>query len=252
MFSDIIELRDFYQNPLGHMARRIISSRVSDMWPDMRGERVLILGYGAPLLRSLSQKTQALYAFMPAAQGVSYWPREGPNISCLIEIDNLPLPDNSIDRIIALHAMEGVAEPAAMLREVWRVMKSGGRFLTIVPNRRGLWAHSDRTPFGNGQPYSASQIKNALHHHGFLIERVRHALYAPPSALRLNLSFADKIEKIAARLFPGFGGLLFLEASKQLYAPIQPKTGGLRHRLVLPLSMPMPQPVPTGLVSVDR
>jgi SAM-dependent methyltransferase len=243
MFTDIVDLRDFYQTPLGLMARRVLRAQIAEMWPQMRGEGVLLLGYGAPLLRPLSRQAAALYAFMPAAQGVSYWPREGPNVSCLTEIDNLPLPDNSIDRVIALHALEGLAEPAPLLREVWRVMKSGGRFLTIIPNRRGLWAHSDRTPFGNGQPYSPSQIKSALHNQGFLIERVRHALYVPPGASRLGLSFADKIEKYAPRLFPGFGGVLLVEASKQLYAPLTVKTR-LRHRLVLPLSLPASLPVP--------
>jgi SAM-dependent methyltransferase len=241
MFADIIDLRDFYQSPLGLMARRILRARLADMWPNMHGERVLVVGYGAPLLRPLSQQAAALYAFMPAAQGVSYWPRDGANISSLVEIDNLPLPDDSIDRVILLHALEGVAEPAILLREVWRVMKGGGRFLTIVPNRRGLWAHSDQTPFGSGQPYSPFQIKRVLHNQGFLVERSRYALYAVPSPSRLALSLADKIEKYGAMLFPGFGGVLLLEASKQLYVPLPAKLQTQR-RLVLPLSMPVPQP----------
>jgi hypothetical protein len=198
------------------------------------------------LLRSFLQQSDAVYAFMPAIQGVSYWPREGPNVSALVDIGHLPLPDNSIDRVICLHALEGVADPDAMLREIWRVMKSGARQLTIVPNRLGLWAHSDRTPFGNGQPYSLSQIKKALHQQGFLIERARHALYAPPSGSRLNLSMVDRVEKLAGLLFPAFGGLLLLESSKQLYAPTMVKTG-LRHRLVLPLQMP---PVPGGVAPI--
>jgi len=251
MFSDIIELRDFYQNPLGQMARQALRTRIENMWPDMRGERVLTLGYGEPLLEMLAPKAAELYAFMPAAQGVSYWPAKGPNISCLVEINNLPLPDNSIDRVIVLHALEGVPDPTSMLREVWRVMKSGGRLLTIIPNRRGLWAHSDRTPFGNGQPYSASQIKNTLHNQGFLIESLRHALYTPPSLMRLNLSLSARIEKIAAALFPGFGGLLVLEASKQLYAPREAKEA-LRHRLVLPLSIPGSQPLPASRVAAEH
>ena len=243
MFNDIVELRDFYQNPLGIMARRVLRDQVADLWPGMRGERVLLLGYGAPLLRPLSAQAAALYAFMPAAQGVSYWPREGPNISALVDIANLPLADGSIDRVIALHALEGMSEPNLLLQEVWRVMKSGGRFLTIVPNRRSLWAHSDHTPFGNGQPYSAAQVKKALHNQGFLIERVRHALYAPPTSSRLSLSMADRLEKYGAKLFPGLGGVLLVEASKQLYAPLILKSS-LRHRLVLPLTLPGPEPQP--------
>jgi SAM-dependent methyltransferase len=241
MFADIIDLRDFYQSPLGLMARQVLRLQVGEMWPNMRGERVLVLGYGVPLLRLLSQQAAAVYAFMPAAQGVSYWPRDGANISSLVEIDRLPLPDNSIDRVILLHALEGLAEPALLLREVWRVMKGGGRLLTIVPNRRGLWAHSDSTPFGTGQPYSPSQIRNALHNQGFLIEQRRYALYALPVASRLGLSLADKIEKYGALLFPGFGGVLLLEASKQPYVPFVVQAQ-VQRRLVLPLSMPVAQP----------
>ena len=241
MFADIIELRDFYQSPLGLMAKTVLRKQIAEMWPNMQGERVLVIGYGAPLLRPLSQQAYAVYAFMPAAQGVSYWPRDGANVSCLVEIDNLPLPDDSIDRVILLHGLEGVSEPAPLLREIWRVMKGGGRFLTIAPNRRGLWAHSDSTPFGSGQPYSASQLKKALHNQGFLVERSRHALYALPSASRLLLSMAAKIDKYGALLFPGFGGIVLLEASKQLYVPLIAKAQHQR-RLVLPLAMPAPQP----------
>jgi SAM-dependent methyltransferase len=245
MFSDIVDLRDFYESPLGQMARRLLRARMSQMWTQMRGENVLVLGYGVPLLRPLVQQAAAVYAFMPAAQGVSYWPREGPNVSALVDIDSLPLPDNSIDRIVALHVFEGLAEPSALLREVWRVMKSGGRFMSVVPNRRGLWAHTDRTPFGHGQPFSATQIRNALHNQGFLIERTAHALYAPPTVSRLGLSLADRIEKYAGVLFPGFGGVLLLEASKQLYAPRTPRAS-LRHRLVLPLPLPASGPIAAG------
>ena len=241
MFADIIDLRDFYQSPLGLMARRILRAHIGEMWPNMQGERVLVLGYGVPLLRPLSQQAAALYAFMPAAQGASYWPRDGANVSSLVEMDNLPLPDDSIDRVILLHALEGLSEPEPLLREIWRVMKGGGRLLTIVPNRRGLWAHHDSTPFGSGQPYSSPQLRRALHNQGFLVERSRYALYTLPSASRLLLSLAHKIEKYGASLFPGFGGVLLLEASKQLYVPLVEKAQYQR-RLVLPLSMPVPQP----------
>jgi hypothetical protein len=137
-----------------------------------------------------------------------------------------------------------MAEPGPLLREVWRVMKSGGRFMTIVPNRHGLWANSDKTPFGNGQPYSPTQIKKALHQQGFLIERVCHALYVPANISRIGLTLADKIEKYVSRIFFGFGGVMLVESSKQLYAPLPDKIQA-RHRLVLPLSLPTATPQPT-------
>ncbi len=247
MYTDVVDLREFYLSPLGQTVRRLLRARLAQVWPHLRGERVLALGYGTPLLRPLLEEAGAVTAMMPAAQGVAFWPREGPNLSTLADVDNLPLPDNSIDRVILMHALEGAASPHGILREIWRVLKSGGRILTIVPNRRGLWAHSDRTPFGSGQPYSSFQIKDTLRDQGFLVDRMWRSLYLPPSQSRLVLSLADILEKYGEKLFPGFGGVLVLEAGKQLYAPFLTKPKPASHRLVLPLQMPVPsEPLPSG------
>ncbi len=242
MYTDVVDLREFYLTPLGHAVRRIIQMRLRYIWPNLRGERMLTLGYGVPFIRPFLAETDGLYAFMPAAQGVAYWPREGPNISCLVETDRLPLADQSVDRIILIHALEGDPAPHNMLRETWRVLKNGGRMLLIVPNRRGLWAHSDRTPFGTGQPYSAFQIKDTLRDHGFLADRSWQSLYMPPSSSRLMLSLVDVFEKYGAKLFPGFGGLLLIEAGKQLFGPAAIQTKSQTRRMVVPLPMPTPFP----------
>jgi SAM-dependent methyltransferase len=244
MYADVVDLREFYLTPLGQTVRRILRARLQRLWPDCRNERILALGHGTPFLRPLVPGAASVIAIMPAAQGVVYWPREGPNISCLADTDNLPLPDGSIDRALLVHALEGASEPRLMLNEVWRVLKSGGRMLLIVPNRRGLWAHSDRTPFGTGRPYSAFQIREILRDQGFLADRIWHTLYVPPGTSRLMLSLADSFEVYGEKLFPGLGGLLMMEAGKQLYAPSLTPSKALPHRLVLPL--PTPSPLPAG------
>lgn len=246
MHTDVVDLREFYLSALGQTVQRLLRTRLRRIWPNVRGEKVVALGYGPPLIRPFLEEAGALAAMMPAQQGVAYWPREGPNISCLADTDNLPLADGSIDRGILIHMLEGTADVHALLREVWRVLKSGGRILMVVPNRRGFWAHSDRTPFGTGQPYSAFQIKDTLRDHGFLVDRTFRALYMPPSQSRLILSLADAFERYGEKLFPGFGGLLMLEAGKQIHAPILTKSKLLKHRLVLPLPLPTPNPVPAG------
>jgi len=247
MPTDIVDLREFYLSSLGRTARRLLRTRLRSLWQNVRGEQILALGYVTPILRPLFEQAGVTIAGMPAAQGVAYWPREGPNVSCLIDIDNLPFADEAFDRVILMHALEGVAEPHNLLRELRRVLKGNGRILMIVPNRRGLWAHSDRTPFGSGQPYSASQIRSALKDHGLLIDRIWGALYVPPTSTRLILSLAEHFEKWGERLFPGFAGIWMIEAGKQLYAPLLTKARTTQHRLVLPLPMPAPSnPIPAG------
>ncbi len=247
MSLDIVDLREFYINPLGQTARRLLRARLAKIWPQIEGQTVLALGYGTPLLRPWLEKAGNLLVMMPGEQGVAYWPREGPNKTCLTDLNNLPLPDECVDRVIVMHALETSREPDALLREAWRVLRANGQALFIVPNRRGLWAHSDRTPFGTGQPYSSSQLKQALRNQGFLIDRSWRALIMPPVQARPMLALADVMEKGAGWLFPGFGGLLVMEASKQIMGGILTKSRVPSRRLVLPLPFPVPSgPVPAG------
>ena len=99
---------------------------------------------------------------MPAPQGVLHWPGEELNSTALIEEAELPLPDMSVDRVLLAHALEHTEQLRPLLREIWRVLNPSGRVIAIVPNRRGIWARIDSTPFGHGHPYTAGQLSRLL------------------------------------------------------------------------------------------
>ena len=63
-----------------------------------------------------------------------------------------PLATGVADKIVCLHGLETSEDPAAVLEECARVLGPGGKALFIVPNRSGLWARRDATPFGFGRP----------------------------------------------------------------------------------------------------
>jgi SAM-dependent methyltransferase len=238
MHADIIDLQKFYRTEAGYGVRRIISAYMQNIWPDNRNQILLALGYTPPFLDSIQAKQ--LFVMMPAAQGVAHWPESDGNCTCLVDMEHLPLPDQSIDRIIMMHTLEGAASPQDTLNEAWRVLQSNGRLLLVVTNRRGLWAHSDRTPFGTGRPYSPFQIKDMLRNHGFYVERTVHALYTPRQLFSWPLAITNMIEKYGARFFPGFGGLIILEASKQFYDPTPVRVKKYSPWWVLPMPMPAP------------
>ncbi len=52
------------------------------------------------------------------------------------DADPLPLPDHSIDRVIATEVLEHVADPRAFMAELVRVGKPGARYLISVPDWR--------------------------------------------------------------------------------------------------------------------
>jgi SAM-dependent methyltransferase len=125
----------------------------------------------------------------------------------------------SMDRVILVHALEHAEPLRPFLREIWRVLAGGGRLIVIVPNRRGIWARFERTPFGLGQPYSAGQLSRLLRDNLFTPLATRTALFVPPFGGRLFLSSAMAWERIGERWFDRVAGVVMIEASKQLYAP---------------------------------
>ena len=239
MASDVVDLRDFYQTGLGQVARRMIRRAVRRVWPDLHGLRLLGIGYATPFLSALSAETERTVALMPASLGVLGWPPGGRNVVTLADEGELPFADYSIDRVLLIHALE-TSEPARpMLKEIWRVLAGGGRLLLVVPNRRGIWARLDRTPFGSGRPYTMSQLSQLLRDEEFTPVGADTALFIPPVRSRMMLRSAPAWERVGKRWFQTFAGVVLVEATKQIYA--KPATVRVpRRRLVY-------TPAPHGL-----
>jgi len=234
MFMDVIDLRDFYATPRGHVARRVLCRQVRDLWPNAKGETVLGLGYATPYLRPFLDEADQVLALMPAAQGVVSWPKDGPNRVALAQETEIPLPDLSVDKILLVHAIETTENLRVMLRECWRVVKGNGRMLLMVPNRHGLWSMADSTPFGQGHPFSRSQMTSLLRDTLFQPTRQSRGLYLPPSQSRLVLRSAGAWEKVGRRWFSSLGGVNLVEAEKQIYAGSLHKAPA-RRRLLVPV-----------------
>jgi SAM-dependent methyltransferase len=218
MASDVVDLRDFYRSALGQVARRMIRRAIQRVWPDLRGMRLLGIGYATPFLSALSSETERTLAVMPATLGVLRWPAEGRNLVSLAEEGELPFADYSLDRVVLVHALETSEEASALLKEIWRVLAGGGRVLIVAPNRRGIWARLDRTPFGSGRPYTMSQLSQLLRDEQFTPVGTDAALFIPPATSRMMLRAAPAWERIGKRWFPTFAGVLLVEATKQIYA----------------------------------
>jgi len=211
-------LRDFYKTLGGRIVRRLIRERCEKFCGNVRDQRVLGGGYAVPYLRPFVESSERTVAVMFRGQGVHHWPDDADNLVCLADETELPFETNSIDRIILVHSLEftGFVKPA--FEEYWRVLKSNGRILIIVPNRMGLWARADWTPFGHGTPYSARQVEDFLAENLFVPEHSEKGLFVPPFKSQFLLRSAGWWEKLGEKILPAMGGLIFVEASKQIYA----------------------------------
>jgi SAM-dependent methyltransferase len=234
MWTDVLDLEEFYGSTLGQMTARLLRGRLREVWPSVRGETVLGLGYATPFLRPFVDESVRTMAFMPAQQGVARWPREGRNLASLVDEMDLPLPDRSVDRVLLVHAVEVTEQLRPMLREIWRVMADGGRLIAIAPTRAGLWSQLDRSPFYQGHPYSSGQLAGLLRANMFAPLRQTRALYMPPTRSRLALSMAPAVERFGQRWFSRFAGVSVIEAGKQLYAGVTERSGQRELAVVRP------------------
>ncbi|KNG92605.1 methyltransferase domain-containing protein [Pseudaestuariivita atlantica] len=241
MHLDVQDLRDFYyRNPLGRAAQTVIRARLMRMWPEAKGQSVVGFGFAVPLLRPYLSDARRVIALMPGPQGVMPWPADRDNVSVLAEETSWPLETGHVDKLVLMHGLETSEHPSAVLEECWRVLGPGGKVVFIVPNRAGLWARRDRTPFGFGRPYSLSQLETQLRTHGFLPEQHDTMLYFPPSTRRFWMRAGPMIER-AGRRVPQItpSGVLMVEASKR----VQAVTGsGARDVVRKPLEVLAPAP----------
>ncbi|MGZ5889143.1 MAG: methyltransferase domain-containing protein [Hyphomicrobium sp.] len=220
MQLDAGDLREFYATAIGQAVRRLLTHRIRARWRGLHGATLIGLGYACPYLGAFRGEAQRIGALMPEAQGAIVWPRDAPVRSALVEEDHLPLADGSVDRLLAVHCLETAERVRPLLREMWRVLAPEGRLILVVPNRRGVWARLDKTPFGQGRPYSRRQLEALLIEALFTPSDWGGALYVPPVDLRVLLRSATAWERVGEALSPAFCGVIIVEARKELMAPI--------------------------------
>ncbi|ABD53960.1 methyltransferase domain-containing protein [Jannaschia sp. CCS1] len=246
MHLDVVDLRQFYyRTPLGRIAQKAVRERVVEMWPNAKGETVVGFGFAVPLLRPYLAEARRVIGVMPAEQGVMPWPAGLDNVSLLCREGLWPIQTGQADKLICLHGLETSEHPASVLDECQRALAPGGRAMFIVPNRTGLWARRDGTPFGFGRPYSLGQLEAQLEAFDFIPERHSAALFAPPFVKRFWLQSADMLERVGTKFSPSrAGGVIIIEASKRIPARRKP---GLAERVRRPLRVLEGNPQPVGV-----
>lgn len=235
MQLDATHLRDFYRTPLGQVVRRQLASQIRGRWKKVQGMTLIGAGFCAPYLGSFRAEALRAACLMPARQGALVWPQGSGCRSVLVEEHQWPLPDNSVDRLLAVHCLEQAERVGPLLREIWRVLAADGRLLLIVPNRRGVWSRIDATPFGQGLPFSRSQLQTQLTDALFTPMYWGEALFFPPVDRRMMLKMSSALERLGSKFSPGVGGAIIVEAKKELMAPVGAALQAEKVRLLRPV-----------------
>lgn len=216
----VAELKAFYTTQKGKLVQAFIAKQIKAVCTNIKDSQVVGLGFALPYLGSFLAKDKKNYvaAAMPYSSGVIHWPPERRNRTLISDESELPFPDESVDLMVVVHVLEYSSEVREMMREIWRVLHPGGKLIVIVPNRQGIWAHIEGSPFSHGQPYSCIQLSNLLKDSMFVPLSWRTILFAWPSNWHLVLRLTSLFEWMGRLLFPMLGGIVMIEAEKQIYS----------------------------------
>lgn len=239
MFSpSVVKLHQFYASGMGEAVRYLIGQAIRRLWPDMGtgGGATIGIGFAMPYLVPCLKNNTPLLICMPAEQGAIYWPSDGENVVCLAHESELPLAENSVERALLVHSVEHSEELSGLMRELFRVLSPGGRVIVAVPNRLSLWSRASASPFGDGRPFTAAQARALLSEHQLTPTRTTSALFTPPIAWRWLWRLSSLIEILGRALLLPLGGVLLIEAEKQIYAAIrEPVTTRRSYRRLTPV-----------------
>lgn len=214
-------LSEFYASPVGQVARRVIQRRLREIWPDVRGARLLGYGFAVPYLRRYAAEAELVAALMPEQLGPVAWPA-GCALSVVAQEDALPFPDAMFDRVMVVHGLENAESLRPLLRQLWRILAPSGKLLLVAPNRTSLWAQAERSPFAHGRPFNRAQLGSLLRDTLYAAERWDCALMMPPLRSRRFLGRGVSWEKIGRRIWPALAGVHIVEATKSMYALTPP------------------------------
>ena len=157
------------------------------------GERILDLGCGDG---QLTQRIAAAGAIMSGADADAHMVAAARSRNIAVEeakAESLPFPDQSFDAVFSNAALHWVRDQDAMMSEVHRILKPGGRFVAemggqgnIAAIRVGLMAvlarhgYGDREDGVNYYPTPEAYTRR-LTRHGFHVEQI--ALIPRPTPL---------------------------------------------------------------------
>lgn len=222
MSIDIKNLVDFYNSPLGKESSYSINKDLDKIWTKIDNERILGLGYPIPYISNYLDKAERVLVLMPSFQGIYKWPTDKLSLTVLIDEKRIPLPDQSIDKILVVHMIEHLNSLKEFLRETWRILVPQGKVIIIVPNKTSLWAQLDNNPFGQGSYfYSLKQLKKILIDSFFIPKVEKYSLCHLPIPIHyvINKSIFPS-RKISELFFYKISGIIIIEVMKQTYSNI--------------------------------
>ncbi len=153
-------------------------------------------GTGGNLLSLNHSLSTRAFGFDYSAHAAPFWPERGLQRCCIGSINEIPYPNNSFDVVTSIDVLESDAvDQESAVAELWRVTKTGGLMLLVVPAYRWLLTQSHHRAVHASRRYSRSEVLALFQHCPVEILRTTHLfsiLFPPIAAYRLALKWFDR------------------------------------------------------------
>jgi SAM-dependent methyltransferase len=176
--------------------RAIIAGELARLAPSP-GERILDVGCGTGANLRLLNLHGTATGLDPSAEALRLCRERGLTRLVAGGIEALPIRDGAVGLATAFEVLEHVADDAAAMAELGRVVRPGGCVLVTVPAYGFLWSEHDEA-LDHKRRYSAGQVRRLAEAAGLRVERLPHCTPSPPPPI-----LAFRVAQRALRLVIG-------------------------------------------------
>jgi SAM-dependent methyltransferase len=186
-YAEYFEIEDRHWWFLGR--RELILRMLSAHLPPTGGgvRRLLDVGTGTGALLRHLERFGEVHAVDVDAEAVRFSHLRGATGVRLYGGTTLPFDDGSFDVVTALDVIEHVADDAAVIAEMHRVLRPGGILLIMVPAFPFLWGRQDEISH-HYRRYLRTGLGERVGQAGFQVNRLSYfntLLFAPIAFVRL-------------------------------------------------------------------
>lgn len=219
-----------------------------------RLQSVLDLSFGYNVLQLGPLPSQRLIDASPINHRVYASPRSaGGAASVICHGDELPFETDSVDMIVAIHALEFDDNPHGYLREMRRVLRPSGHMVIIAFNPYSLFGFSQflrslrkASPWHGKHSVSAGRLTDWLHLLDCELESVSHHYPIPLLGRGRLRRWISRVDQWAAKKSLPGGGVYVAHAIKHIGGIRRPRLerSWARRRLAGLAVTPRPSPTP--------
>lgn len=175
-------------------------------------------GGNTRVLRSLGWRATAL-EYGEEGAGVAH---ERGLATLRADATALPVDDRSLDLVVAFDVLEHIEDDDAAVREVFRALRPGGRYVVAVPCDPRLWSAHDEA-VGHIRRYTRPTLTSLLVRGGFALGPVRswNVLLRPVVQLRRRTSTGSDLDQLSPVVNRGLRAIIAAER----YLPVSSLPG---------------------------